>query len=172
MRRLDDNLVCNGTTIGSQHSTLSSGITTGCSGTKAERATKLCSNAYKGKKEALILSDLSLNRWLDDDAAIQQGANRVSCQVTVVVEVTDIDVSSTGSHNFDGDLTLGTLSRSQLVFTSGSHNLWCFDQHRECLTAHSSQQISITMKLSQGVGHLPFHQPTARTSVVWTGLLG
>ena len=48
-----------------------------------------------------------------DDAAIQQGANRVSCQVTAVVVVTDIDVSSTGSRNFGGDLTLGTLSRSR-----------------------------------------------------------
>ena len=88
-----------------------SGVATGCSGTKAERATKLRNIAYKGKR-GTDLSDLSLNRWLDD-AAIQQGANRVSCQVTVVVFVTDIDVSSTGSRNFDGDLTLGTLSRSR-----------------------------------------------------------
>ena len=51
-------------------------------------------NAYKGKKGSTDLSDLSLNRWLDD-AAIQQGANRVSCQVTVVVVVTGIDISST-----------------------------------------------------------------------------
>ena len=125
-------------------------------------------NAYKGKrgtdlsdlqqcvqrqKGSTDLSGLSLNRWLDD-AAIQQGANRVSCQVTVVVVVTRIDISSTGSRNLDGDLTLGTLSPLSLFLTSGSHNLWCLDQHRECLTAHSSQQISITMKLSQGVGHL------------------
>ena len=57
-------------------------------------------------KEALI----SQTGWLDD-VAIQQDANRVSCQVTVVVVVTDIYVSSTGSRNFNGDLTLGTLSR-------------------------------------------------------------
>ena len=49
--------------------------------------------AYKGKRST-DLSDLSLNPWLDD-MAIQQDANRVSCQVTVVVVVTDIDVSST-----------------------------------------------------------------------------
>ena len=86
-----------------------SGIATDCSGTKAERATKLCNNAHMGKrgtdlsdlhqceqrrKGSTDLSDLSLSRWLDD-AAIQQGANRVSCQVTVVVVVTGIDVSST-----------------------------------------------------------------------------
>ena len=69
-----------------------------CSGTKAERATKLRNNAYKGKR-GIDLSDLSLNRWLDD-AAIQRDANRVSCQVTVVVVVTDTDVSFTGSRNF------------------------------------------------------------------------
>ena len=39
------------------------------------------------------LSDLSLNRWLDD-AAMLQDANRVSCQVTVVVVVTDTDTST------------------------------------------------------------------------------
>ena len=71
-----------------------------------------CNNAYKGKKGSTDLSDLSLNRWLDD-MAIQQGVNRVSCQVTVIVVVTDIDVSSTGSRNFNGDLTLGTLFRSR-----------------------------------------------------------
>ena len=104
-----------------------SGIATDCSGTQAERATKLCNNAHKGKrgtdlsdlqqcvqrqKGSTDLSDLSLNRWLDD-AATQQGAKRVSCQVTVVFVVTDINVSSTGSRNFAGDLTLGTLSRSR-----------------------------------------------------------
>ena len=104
-----------------------SGVATDCSGTKAEPATKLCNNAHKGKrgtdpsdlqqcvqrqKGSTDLSDLSLNRWLDD-AAIQQGANRVSCQVTVVVVVTCIDVSPTGSRNFDGGVTLGTLSRSR-----------------------------------------------------------
>ena len=79
-------------------------------GTKAERATKLRNSAYKGKrgtdlsdpqqcvqKGSTDLSDLSLDRWLDD-AAIQQGANRVSRQVTVVVVVTGIDVSSTVSN--------------------------------------------------------------------------
>ena len=40
---------------------------------------------------------------------MQQDADRVSCQVTVVVVVTDIDVSPTGSRNFNGDLTVGTL---------------------------------------------------------------
>ena len=88
-----------------------SGNATDCSGTKAERATKLRNNAYKGKR-GTDLADLSLNRWLDD-AEIQQGANRVSCQVTVVVVVTGMDISSTGSRNFDRDLTLGTLSRSR-----------------------------------------------------------
>ena len=88
-----------------------SGNATDCNGTKTERATKLCNNAYKGKR-GTDLSDFSLNRWLED-AAIQQGANRVSCHVTVVVVVTGIDISSTGSRNFDGDLTLGTLSRSR-----------------------------------------------------------
>ena len=86
-----------------------SGNATDCSGTEAERATKLRNNAYKGKrgtdlsdlqqceqrqKGSTDLSDLSLNRWLDD-AAIQQGANGVSCQVTVVVVLTSIDISST-----------------------------------------------------------------------------
>ena len=71
-----------------------SGIATDCSGTKAERATKLCNNAYKGKKGSTDLSDLSLNRWLDG-MAIQQGVKRVSCQVTVIVVVIDIDVSPT-----------------------------------------------------------------------------
>ena len=82
--------------------------------TKAKEVliSQTCNNAYKGKKGSTDLSDLSLNRWLDD-VAIQQGANKVSCQVTFVVVVTDIDVSSTGSRNFDGDLTLGTLSRSR-----------------------------------------------------------
>ena len=37
----------------------------------------------------------------------------VSCQVTVVVVVTGIDISSTGSRNFVGGVTLGTLSRSR-----------------------------------------------------------
>ena len=50
-------------------------------------------------KGSTDLSDLSLNRWLDD-AAIQQGANRVLCQVTVVVVVTGIDVSSTVAMSF------------------------------------------------------------------------
>ena len=50
------------------------------------------------------LLDLPLNRWLDD-AAIQQDANRVSCQVTLVVVVTDIDASPTAFHvkNRDGE---------------------------------------------------------------------
>ena len=64
----------------------------------------------KTEKGSTDLSDLSLNRWLDD-TAIQQGVNRVSCQVTVIVVVTDIDVSSTSSRNFNGDMTLGTLFR-------------------------------------------------------------
>ena len=60
--------------------------------TKAKEVliSQTCNSAYKGTD----LSDLSLNRWLDD-MAIQQGVNRVSCQVTVTVVVTDIDVSST-----------------------------------------------------------------------------
>ena len=53
-----------------------------------------CNNAYKGKEGSTDLSDLSLNQWLDD-MAIQQGVNKVSCQVTVIVVVIDIDVSST-----------------------------------------------------------------------------
>ena len=80
-----------------------------CTKAKEVLISQTCNNAYKGKrgtdlsdlqqcvqrqKGSTDLSDLSLNRWLDD-AAIQQGANRVSCQVTVVVVVTDIDVSST-----------------------------------------------------------------------------
>ena len=100
-----------------------SGIATYCSGTKAERATKLCkarevlisqtcNNAYKNKKGSTDLTDLSLNRWLDD-MAIQHGVNRDSCQVTVIVVVTDIDVSPTGFRNFNGDLTLGTLFGSR-----------------------------------------------------------
>ena len=82
--------------------------------TKAKEVliSQTCNNAYKGKKGSTGLSDLSLNRWLDD-AAIQQGANRVSCRVTVIVVVTDIDVSSKGSRNINGDLTLGTLFRSR-----------------------------------------------------------
>ena len=147
-----------------------SGIATDCSGTKAERATKLCNDAHKGKRctdlsdlqqcvqrrqGSTDLSDLSLSRWLDD-AAIQQGANRVSCQVTVVVVVTGIDVSSTGSRKFDGD------SRYPFPFsfflTSGSHNLWCLDYHHEAWSRRRPLA--------------PFHQPTERTSVVWTGLLG
>ena len=70
-----------------------------------------CNNVYKGKKGSTDLSDFSLLRW-HDDVAKQQGVNRGSCQVTVIVVVTGIDVSPTGSRNFSGDLTLGTLSRS------------------------------------------------------------
>ena len=64
--------------------------------TKAKEVliSQTCNNAYKGKKGSTDLSDLSLNRWLYD-TAIQQGANRVSCQVTVIVVVTDNHVSST-----------------------------------------------------------------------------
>ena len=64
--------------------------------TKAKEVliSQTCNNAYKGKKGSTDLSDLSLNRWLDD-VAIQQCVNRVSCQVTVIVVVTDIDVSFT-----------------------------------------------------------------------------
>ena len=82
--------------------------------TKAKEVliSQTCNKAYKGKKGSIDLSDLSLNRWLDD-MAMQQGVNRVSCQVTVIVVVIDIDVSSTGSRNFIGDLTLGTLFRSR-----------------------------------------------------------
>ena len=85
--------VKSGITIRSHSLNTVSGIATDCSDTKAERATKLCNNAHKGKR-GTDHSDLSLNRWLDD-TAIQQGVNRVSCQVTVVVVVTDIGVSST-----------------------------------------------------------------------------
>ena len=64
--------------------------------TKAKEVliSQTCNNAYKGKKGSTDLSDLSLSRWLGD-MAIQQGVNRVSCQVTVIVVVIDIDVSST-----------------------------------------------------------------------------
>ena len=48
----------------------------------------------KAKKGSTDLSDLSLNRWLDD-MAIQKGVIWFSCQVTAIVVVTDIDVSST-----------------------------------------------------------------------------
>ena len=41
----------------------------------------------------------------------RQGVSKDSCQVTVG-DVTVIDVSITGSRNFNGDLTFGTLSRS------------------------------------------------------------
>ena len=41
-----------------------------------------------------------------------QGENKESCEVTVGVDVTGIDVSITGSRNSHGDLTLGTLSLS------------------------------------------------------------
>ena len=47
-----------------------------------------------------------------DAVARWQGEHEDSCQVTVGVDVTGIDVSITGSRNFNGDLTLGTLSRS------------------------------------------------------------
>ena len=83
--------------------------------TKAKEVliSQTCNNAYKDEKGSTDLSDLSLNRWIDD-MAIQQGVNRVSCQVTVVVVVKGIGISPTSSRNFDGDLTLGTLSRSLL----------------------------------------------------------
>ena len=89
-----------------------SGIATDCSGTKAERVTKLHSNVYKAK-EALISQTCPGTRWLDDAISIQ-GEKRVASQVTVVTLVTGIDISSTGSRNFTGDLTLGTLSHSLL----------------------------------------------------------
>ena len=41
-----------------------------------------------------------------------QGVNKVSCQVTVGVDVTSLDVSPTSFRNFNGYLTLGTLPRS------------------------------------------------------------
>ena len=91
-----------------------------CLSRASNEALQQCVQRQKGSTD---LSDFSLNRWLDD-AAIQQGENRVSCQVTV-------DVSSTGCQN-----------------------LWCLDQHRESLTAQVRKQTSITMKLSQGVGHV------------------
>ena len=97
--------------------------------------------------------------------------HRVSCQVTVGVGVTGIDVSSRGSRNFNGDLTLGTLSRSLFSWRLAAMISGGFDQHRECVATYSSQQVSITMDLGQGVCHLlPFHQPTVRTSVVWISL--
>ena len=43
----------------------------------------------RAKREALIPQL--------DDVAIQQGVNKVSCQVTEIVVVTDIDVSSTST---------------------------------------------------------------------------
>ena len=41
-----------------------------------------------------------------------QGVHMASGQVTVGGDVTGIDDSFTGSRNLNGDLTLGTLSRS------------------------------------------------------------
>ena len=83
--------------------------------TKAQEAliSQTCNNAFKGKKGGTDQSDLSLNRWLDD-AAIQQGANKVSCQVTVVVEVTGIDVSSTVNIDIAAE-GLGQLSYVDLL---------------------------------------------------------
>ena len=86
-----------------------SGIATDCSGTKAERVTKMCTR----QKEALISKTCPWTGWLDE-VARWQSENRVSCQVTFGVGVTGIDVSPTGSRNFSGDLTLGTFSRSLL----------------------------------------------------------
>ena len=74
-----------------------SGNATDCSGTKAERATKLRNNAYKGKR-GTYLSDL------EQCVHRQKGSTDL---------VTGIDISATGSRNFDGDLTLGTFSRSR-----------------------------------------------------------
>ena len=72
-----------------------------------------CSTTMRTKaEEALISQTCPWTGWLDD-VAIQQDANRVSCQVTIVVVVTGVDVSSTGSRNFNGEFTLGTLSRSR-----------------------------------------------------------
>ena len=50
-------------------------------------------NVYKAK-EALISQTCPWSGWLDDVARLQS-ENRISCQVTVGVGVTDIDVSST-----------------------------------------------------------------------------
>ena len=124
----------------SRESTLNavSRIATDCSGTKAERATKLCNNAYKSKrgtdlsdlqqcvqrqKGSTDLSDLSLNRWLDE----QQDANRVSCQVTVVVVVTDIDVSS----------TTVTSSRKTILGKGGGAK----KRFKKCFNPNSSYQL-------------------------------
>ena len=66
-------------------------VATDCNGTKAERATKLCNIAYKGKRGTDLqqcvqrqqgstgLSDLSLSRWLDD-AAIQDFMSSHGCR--------------------------------------------------------------------------------------------
>ena len=78
-------------------------------GTKAKEVliSQTCNNAYKGKKGSTDLSDLSLNRWLYD-TAIQQGVNRVSCKVTVIVVVTDIGVSSTVTSTRNDDIMRAT----------------------------------------------------------------
>ena len=111
MHRLDDNLLVVAQQHGSQYSTLFQESPLTAVVPKVERATKLCNKAHKGKRGTAI-SHLYLNRWLDD-AAMQQGAKRVSCQVMVGVGVTGIDVSPTGSRIFDGDWALGTLSRTR-----------------------------------------------------------
>ena len=55
--RLDDNLFVVAQQYGVKQLNTVSGIATDCSGTKAERATKLCNIAHKGKR-GTDLSDL------------------------------------------------------------------------------------------------------------------
>ena len=62
--------VCNGATTGK--STLSQDFAASCSGTKAERVTKLHKNVYKAKRST-DLSDLSLEPGGLDDVARLQG---------------------------------------------------------------------------------------------------
>ena len=131
VHKLDDNLFVVAQQQGVKHSTLSkeSPLTAvvpkpseqRSSATMRKKAKEVlisqtCNKAYKGKKGSTDLSDLSLNRWLDD-MAMQQGVNRVSCQVTVIVVVIDIDVSSTLQYVFG----VCHITESIWLITSASH---------------------------------------------------
>ena len=82
-----------------------------------------------------------------------QGVKSDSCQVRVGVDVTGIDVSITSSLNLNGDLTLGTL-RVPSFLGVWQPDLRSLNQHRERLTTYSSQQVTITVRLGQGICHL------------------
>ena len=108
---------------------------------------------------------MQTDNWLKErlnlvgGVAIQQDANKVSCQVTVDAGVTGIDVSSASSRNCNGDLTLGSLSRTFFL------GVW----KRRSRGIRPTLATDLQHHGAQGVCDLFFHQRTVRT-MVWMNL--